>query len=353
MRTKIVDLRKFDLAGRLVQTFPNTMKETYKALITTVPFADKDSTPLDLLRNANIQYLVNPLNKKLTEDELAEMVTDFDVIIAGTEQISEKVMNNASKLKHISRVGIGLDSVDLLAAEKKGIKVSYTPDAPAPAVSELTVGMMLNLLRSVHVSNSQMHNGEWHRFFGKRLSNVVIGVIGVGRIGTGVIKHLQGFGSPAILANDISNIPHELNLPVQWVDKERIFKEADIVTLHLPLTGLTKSLVKEEQLRSMKKDAIIINTSRGGIVNEKDLYKVMQSGHLSGAAIDVFEQEPYCGPLRDIERCLLTAHMGSMSIDCRTRMEIEATQEAVRFIMGESLEGEIPKEEYDVQRMGL
>ena len=106
------------------------------------------------------------------------MVTDFDVIIAGTEPITAKVMDNASNLKHISRVGIGLDSVDLLAAEARGIKVSYTPDAPAPAVAELTIGMMLTLLRSVHVSNSQMHAGQWHRFFGRRLSTVTIGIIG-------------------------------------------------------------------------------------------------------------------------------------------------------------------------------
>ena len=308
------------------------MKKTYKVLITTVPFADKDNLPLKLLESNGIEYLINPLNRKLTEDELAEMVTDFDVIIAGTEEISEKVMNNASNLKHISRVGIGLDSVDLLAAEKNGIMVSYTPDAPAPAVAELTIGMMLTLLRSVHVSNTQMHNRKWYRFFGRRLSNVTIGVIGVGRIGIDVIKHLQGFGSPNILANDISDTLHGLSLPVQWVDKEKIFKEADIITLHIPLTGLTKDLIKEQQLLSMKKDAIIINTSRGGVINEKDLYKVMQSGHLSGAAIDVFEKEPYYGPLKDIERCLLTAHMGSMSVDCRTRMEIESTEEAIRFL---------------------
>jgi len=324
-----------------------------KVLITTVPFADKDNSPLELLESNNIEYLINPLNRKLTADELADMVTDFDVIVAGTEEISEKVMDHATKLKHISRVGIGLDSIDLLAAEKKGIKVSYTPDAPAPAVAELTIGMMLSLLRSTHVSNSQMHQGQWYRFFGRRLSNITIGVIGVGRIGAGVIEHLQGFGSPKILANDVSDAPRELNLPVHWTDKDTIFKEADIVTLHLPLTGLTKDLIKEKQLLMMKKDAIIINTSRGGIINENDLYNAMQSGHLSGAAIDVFEKEPYDGPLREIERCLLTAHMGSMSIDCRTRMEIEATEEAVRFLTGKPLEGEVPEDEYNVQRMGL
>jgi len=326
----------------------------FKVLITTVPFGDKNGLPLDLLEQAGIEYLINPLNKKLTEDELAEMVTDFDVIIAGTEPITKKVMDNASNLKMISRVGIGLDSVDLLEAEKRGIVVSYTPDAPAPAVAELTIGLMLTLLRFVHVSNLEMHNGKWHRFFGRRLSEITIGVIGLGRIGVGVLQHLKGFGSPRILVNDIDiNRKNELEFGVEWKDKEKIYQEADVITIHTPLTAQTKNMVRKEQLVSMKKDAVIINTARGGIINEQDLYDVMQAGHLSGAAIDVFDFEPYGGKLRDIQHCILTAHMGSMSVDCRTRMEIEATEEAVRFLTNQPLEGVVPEDEYAVQRQGL
>jgi D-3-phosphoglycerate dehydrogenase / 2-oxoglutarate reductase len=325
-----------------------------KALITTVPFSYNSRLPIELLERAGIDYQINPLNKKLTEDELAEMVTDFDVIIAGTEMITSKVMDSASNLKMISRVGIGLDSVDLLAAENRNIKVSYTPDAPAPAVAELTVGMMLTLLRSAHVSNSQMHTGKWHRFFGRRLSKVTIGLIGIGRIGQGVLEHLKGFGSPKILVNDVSNktdITDRFN--VEWCSKEEIYKQSDIVSLHLPLTVKTKNMIRKEHLLSMKADAIIINTSRGGIINENNLYEVLKSGHLSGAAIDVFDNEPYNGNLKNIERCLLTAHMGSMSVDCRTRMEIEATEEAVRFLTGKTLKSLVPEDEYDVQRQGL
>ena len=325
-----------------------------KVLITTVPFSEKNRFPLDLLEKNNIDYLVNPLNKKLTEEELFNMVADFDVVIAGTESITKKIMENAPKLKMISRVGIGLDSVDLLTAKDKGIAVSYTPDAPAPAVAELTIGMMLTLLRSVHVSNFQMHLGEWHRYFGRRLSEVTIGIIGVGRIGTGVLEHLQGFRNPKILVNDTSikeDIGKKFN--VEWVTKEEIYERSDVISLHLPLTGETKNMIKKDHLLSMKTDAIIINTSRGGIINESDLYGVMQSGHLSGAAIDVFNNEPYNGDLKNIERCLLTAHMGSMSVDCRTRMEIEATEEAVRFLTGKTLKGLVPEEEYEVQRQGL
>ena len=326
-----------------------------KVLITTVPFADKNKLPLALLEKINIEYLINPLNKKLTEDELAEMVTDFDVIIAGTEPITKKVMDAATHLKMISRVGIGLDSVDLLEAEKQSITVSYTPDAPAPAVAELTIGLMLTLLRSVQLSNIEMHNGKWHRFFGRRLSEVIIGIIGVGRIGTGVLQHLQGFNSPKILLNDVNpkhNLSQKFN-NIEWVNKETIYQQADIISIHTPLTAQTKNMIKKEQLLKVKEDAMIINTARGGIINEQDLYDVMQTGHLGGAAIDVFDFEPYDGKLKEIQRCILTAHMGSMSVDCRTRMEIEATEEAVRFLTSQPLEGVVPEEEYAVQRDGL
>mgnify|MGYP000362523444 CR=1 FL=1 len=329
-----------------------------KILITTIPFSDKNRLPLELLEQANINYLINPLNKKLTEDELSEIVADFDVIIAGTEPITKKVMDAATNLKMISRVGIGLDSVDLLEAEKRGVIVSYTPDAPAPAVAELTLGLMITLLRSVQLSNMEMHNGKWHRFFGRRLSEITVGIIGVGRIGKGVIEHLKSFGSISILLNDTGsykqdwhNIEKDCN--IEWVDKDTIYQKADIVTIHTPLTAQTKNMVKKEQLMKMKEDAIIINTARGGIINEDDLYEVMQAGHLSGAAIDVFDFEPYAGKLREIERCILTSHMGSMSIDCRARMEIEATEEAVRFLTNQPLKGVAPEEEYAVQRDGL
>ena len=325
-----------------------------KALITTVPFGDKNRLPLDLLEEADIEYLINPIGRKLKEDELAEMVGDFDVLIGGTEPITDKVMEHATNLKLISRVGIGLDSVDLLAAERRGIQVSYTPDAPAPAVAELTIGMMLTLLRHVHVANAQMHDSQWHRYFGRRLAEITIGIIGVGRIGGKVLQHLTAFGSPRVLVNDLQ-VKEEVvdGVQLEWADKETIYREADLISLHLPLTSETHDMICYDHLKMMKSDAIIINTSRGGIINEKDLASVLNEQHLSGAAIDVFEQEPYEGDLAQIERCLLTSHMGSMSVDCRTRMEIEATEEAVRFLTGQPLAGLVPDDEYEVQRQGL
>ena len=173
-----------------------------KALVTTVPFGETNKLPLELMENIELDVTINPLNRKLTENELFDLIEEFDVLIAGTEPITKKVLQKASKLKLISRVGIGVDNVDLNEAKKRGILVAYTPDAPAPAVAELTLGLMLSLLRSIHISNNLMHKGEWKRIFGRRISEVTIGIIGVGRIGSRVLRRISSFGSPEILAND-------------------------------------------------------------------------------------------------------------------------------------------------------
>lgn len=325
-----------------------------KALITTVPFANLNRLPLEQLTSAGIDYVINPLGRRLTEAELMEMAHDCDVLIAGTEPITARVLEHAPRLRHISRVGIGLDSVDLLAAERRGIAVSYTPDAPAPAVAELTMALMLSLLRSVHVANLQLHKGHWQRHFGRRIAEVTVGIIGAGRIGARVLRRIPAFGTPRVLVNDTNpNLKMDPHLKLEWVGKDDIFRQADIISLHVPLTVHTRNMIRREQLLQMKPDALLINCSRGGIVNEADLAAVMRSGHLGGAAIDVFEHEPYSGELAQIERCLLTAHMGSMSIDCRVRMEIEATEEAVRFVSGQPLRSPVPADEYEVQRQGL
>ena len=230
----------------LTGTRGDTMK---KALITTVPFAERNRLPLELLESAGIEYKINPLGRRLTEDELAEMAVDFDVLIAGTEPITERVMDRAVKLKLISRVGIGLDNVNLRCAEERGIKVCYTPDAPGPAVAELTIGLMLSLLRSVHLANQKMHNGEWHRYFGRRIAEVTIGIIGTGRVGARVLRRLSAFGTPRVLVNDIN--PDQKLVPelkLEWVGKEQIYSQADLISLHVPLTMQTKNMIRREQL---------------------------------------------------------------------------------------------------------
>lgn len=323
-----------------------------RVLITTIPFGEVDRRPLDLLDAAGVEYVINPIGRKLWEGELAELIGDFDALIAGTEPITASVLERAPRLRLISRVGIGLDSVDLMAARQQGIQVAYTPDAPAPAVAELVVGLILSALRRIPNADRGMRNGVWHRFMGRRLAELTVGVLGVGRVGRRVIQHLAGFG-PRLLANDLEpDLAFGAKHGVRWVDKEQIYKEADIITLHLPLTPVTKHLITARELSLMKSDAVLINTSRGNMIDERGLADALQRNRLAGAAIDVFHQEPYSGPLANIETCLLTCHMGSMSQDCRLRMEVEATEEVLRFMRGEPLRQPVPEYEFRMRESG-
>jgi len=322
--------------------------------VSTAPFGQANGFPLEMLQANGIGYRLNPSQRKLTETELMEMAEDAEAIIAGTEPITKRVMEKCRHLRHISRVGVGLDNVDLLETKKRGISVSYTPDAPAPAVAELTVGLMISLLRKTGEANLLMHQGRWERFMGRRVSEITLGLIGAGRIGGRVLRRLRGFGSPRVLVNDLladqslSRAIPELKL--EWVSKDLIFQQADLISLHVPLTLKTKGMVGPKEFAAMKPDALIINTSRGGVVDENALYQALKGKKIGGAAIDVFEKEPYDGPLKELPNCLLTSHMGSMSLDCRTRMEIEATEEAIRFLMGKPLLSPVPEEEYELQK---
>ena len=323
-----------------------------KAFVSTIPFSDPNTLPMEALKSAGIDVKINNLGRKITTAELADQIGDADFLIAGTEIIDSSVFDKAPNLKLIARVGIGLDGVDLIEARKRGIKVTYTPDAPAPAVAELTIGLMLQLARNIGISNSDLRDGTWKRHFGYRLSEMTIGIIGSGRIGSRVVRRLAAFGSPRILINSLvrdDTISPKLKL--EWVGKEYLYENSDLITLHVPLTNETSNMITVSELEIMKSNCMIINTARGGIINEKDLFNALSKGSISQAAIDVFLEEPYIGPLRDLKNCFLTAHLGSMSYDCRSRMEIEAVQEVVSYSMQKPLAREVPEDEYMLRQI--
>jgi D-3-phosphoglycerate dehydrogenase len=342
-------VNEVNIQGEKPTSSKSQNKDTYKVFISTVPFGSIDSYPIDILeKEPACEYLINPIGRKLKEHELADIIGDYDIIIAGTEPITATVMDNAPNLKLISRVGIGLDSVDLSYARKKGIQVSYTPEAPAPAVAELTMGHILNACRNIAFVDRKQRDGIWQRFMGRRLAQQTIGIIGTGRIGTRILKHLQGFSPKRILVNDIAPNKSLYELfNAESVSKETIYREADIITLHVPLTPVTHPLITAKEIAMMKPNAFLINTARGGMINEQDLYHALNEKKIAAAAIDVFENEPYGGELTTLDNCFLTCHMGSCTTDCRFAMEKLATEEAIRFINGEELEQLVPDYEYE------
>lgn len=326
-----------------------------KIFISTFPFSSFDKTPIRLLGKGGISFAANPMGRKLKASELAEMAKDCVSLIAGTEDVSLLIETSGS-LKHISRVGIGLDSVPLAKCKEKGIKVSYTPDAVTMAVVELTIGLMIDCMRYVTFSDKEIRNGGWSRNMGLRIGESVIGLVGFGRIGSNVARILSGFKPREILLCDLKDKSENLNgdpflnnVKIRQVDLDTLLKNSDLVSLHIPLSNKTKNLIDKDKLRVMKDGAYLVNTARGGIVNEEDLFIALKEKKLSSAAIDVFEEEPYKGNLMKLENVILTQHMGSCSFDCRSQMEIRATEDAIRFVRGERLQNEVSEEEYEYQ----
>jgi D-3-phosphoglycerate dehydrogenase len=318
-------------------------------LVSTFPFARHDPGPLTLMREANLDVRLNPLERRLRTSELADLLGDTDILIAGTEPITLDVLRQAPRLRLIARVGIGLDNVPLLEARAAGIRVCYTPDGPSPAVAELTIGLMLSLLRGIHGADRRVRDGSWHRVLGRRLGDVTVGIVGVGRVGRLVARHLGGFPGVRILANDLR--PDEAfgrQHGLEWKDKDTVYRDADIITLHLPLTAATRRLITGREIERMKPGVLLVNTSRGNMIDEAELAAALRAGRVGGAAIDVFEHEPYGGELIGVDRAVLTCHMGSMTEDCRARMEMEAAQDVVRFARGEPLLREVPEEEFQI-----
>lgn len=319
-------------------TDPTTIK---KVFISTHPFGEISTEPLTILQAENIAYRLNPYGRKMTTSELASEIKECDALIAGTENIDAQVFENARDLKLISRVGIGLDGIDFEQAKKHGVRVAFTPDAPTVAVAELCVSLILDCLRQVSATDRHLREGRWHRHMGELLYGKTVGIIGVGRIGKNLAHLLQPF-NVKILGNDIlPDIAFGRMMEIEWVDKETLLKYSDVISLNVPLTQDTYHLINETTLKQMKSTAILINTARGEVVDETALIKALKQGIIAGAAIDVFENEPYNGPLCDCENVVLTCHMGASTQKSRYMMEMEATQEVIRFHKGNKMANEV------------
>ncbi len=298
-----------------------------KIAITTTSFGKYDRSPLKRLEDEKIDYVLNPYGRKLTKKEVVDIAKDIDGIIAGTEPINRWVFNNLANLKVVSRCGVGMDNVDLAAAEKMGIKVFNTPFGPTLAVAELTVGLVLNLLRKITQMDRELRIATWKKRMGNLLHSKKIGIVGFGRIGQKVAELLLPFGVE-IGYCDVCEI--SCSLPCLPQNFESLLLWSDIISLHLSSQNELLPLIGKRELQKMKKGSWLINASRGGIVDENALYSALKNGHIAGAAIDVFDKEPYEGPLSDLENVILTPHVGSYAQEARIAMEKQAVENLIQ-----------------------
>jgi D-3-phosphoglycerate dehydrogenase len=293
-----------------------------RVLITTASFGKEDSSVLKPLRDAGYEVKLNPYGRRLSEDELLGLLLEVKPVamIAGVEPVTAQVLEQVKNLKVISRCGAGLDSVDLNTARDKGIIVLSTPDGPTQAVAELTVGLMLAGLRHIVEVDVAIRSGEWKRPMGRLLGEQAVGIVGCGRIGSAVAELVKSFGAK-LLGYDAHIDGHQI---IHLVSLDQLLEDADIISLHVPYGKDTHHLIDKQLLSRMKKGALVINTSRGGIVDEQALYEAIVSGHLGGACIDTFEEEPYTGSLTRLPQVVLTSHIGSYAKEARVKMEREA-----------------------------
>lgn len=294
-----------------------------KVFISTTSFAKDDVRPLELLEEAGLAVYTNPHGRKLTEGEMIDFLSDKDFLIAGTELLTRRVLESAKNLKVISRCGVGLDNVDLEAAAKLSINVYNTPFGPTLSVAELTIGLMLDLLRMVTFMDKDVKAGVWKKRMGNLLKDKKVGIIGFGGIGQKVAELLLPFG---VEISYFDICPVTTLLPCSSMPMEELLRWADIITLHCSAPGNGKPLIGKEELKKMKRGAWLINASRGGLVDEESLYISLKENYLSGAALDVFEKEPYIGPLTELDNVILTPHIGSYAKEARIKMEIDAVE---------------------------
>lgn len=303
-------------------------------LVGVWPFAQVDAEPLRVLERAGCRIVANPHPRKLREDELPALVHDAVAYVAGTEAITRRVLDAAPCLRCIARVGVGLDSVDLDAARERGIVVAYTPEAPAWSVVELTIGLLVDLARQFSRVDRAMRAGRWDRRVGFLLRGKTLGVLGCGRIGRRVARLGRDLGMD-VLGTDLAPDPEwAAATGVRYVEKGELLERSDALTVHVPLTPLTRGFLGEGELARMKPGAVLVNTSRGEVLDEAALERALASGHLGGAALDVFHEEPYSGPLTRLENVILTAHVGSCSREGRIAMELGAARAVVAFLEG-------------------
>jgi D-3-phosphoglycerate dehydrogenase len=304
--------------------------------VTTHPFGACGDRPRRVLEGLGGEVRYNPYGRRLKPHEVADLVGDCHGVVAGTEPYTREVIEGAPDLKVIARVGVGFDNVDFEACRERGVLVTFTPEAPADAVAELTVCQIINLLRKVHDSDKSVREGAWNRYLGHLVREVKIGVLGVGRIGKRVVRLLQPF-QPQVFGCDLApDLEFGRQYNVTWMSRDELFRTCDLVTVHVPFNEMNRGLVGYEQLQAMPRGGYVINASRGKIVDEKALVEGLSWRHLGGAAIDVFENEPYDGPLTRFDNVVLTAHMGASARRSRFLMELGAAEDCVRVLSGQA-----------------
>lgn len=279
------------------------------------------------------------IGEKMSEDELVQVIGEYEaLIVRSATKVTARVLEHASKMIIVARAGVGIDNIDTAAATAKGILVVNAPDGNTIAAAEHSVSMMMALTRNIPQAWATLRSGKWDKkaFMGVELRGKVLGVIGLGRIGSAVAKRAQGLEMRVIAYDPYIKAEKAESLGIELLPLEEVFKQAEFITNHLPLTKETKYIVGREAFTMMKDGVRIINCSRGGVVDEQALYEAMKSGKVAGAALDVFEKEPTTeSPLFELSNFIGTPHLGASTKEAQVNVAFDVVLEIVAALKGE------------------
>ncbi len=303
-----------------------------KILIAIEEFAKNSDEYLNLLDEKKFELIWNRSGKRVDYNSNSKLFEDVDYIIAGLEKYPNDFFDEFRGIKAISRVGVGVDNIDLAAAKMNGVKVFITTDKPSVAVAELCISNMIALLRSTFVMNQSLKSGEWDVIQGRNIRNCTVGVIGLGSIGKQVVKRLKPF-EPNIVgyARTWDKSFAQKYSVERFKNLDEMASISDILTIHLPLEDKTEKIIDNNIIKELQKDSIVINTSRAGVLDNRSLAKALRERRILGAAIDVFDEERKISPYDELDNVILTPHVGSHTAGTRIAMEKSAINNIISY----------------------
>jgi len=290
-----------------------------------------------ILQKAGLETVVKD---KLSAGDLLEIIGCFDgLIVRSASKVTKEVIAKAENLKVIGRAGVGVDNIDIAAATNRGIIVLNAPEGNTIAATEHTMAMMLAMSRNIPIANETMQKGEWNRkkYVGVELRGKTLGIIGLGRIGSGVAVRANAFDMKVIGYDPYVNEERAKNLSIEVVALDDLYRRADFITVHMPLTPQTKDMISEDVLRNkLKKGVRLVNCARGGIINEAALAQAVKDGIVAGAAIDVYEKEPVGPghPLVGVPNIVLTPHLGASTVEAQIGVAVDVAHSVVDALNG-------------------
>lgn len=313
---------------------------TFKVLSTSPSFGYFAKEPLEFMKQRGYEWDLLAQGKKISQEELTDRIRGVDAIIVGMEEtISESVLQAAEKLKIITKHGAGVDNIDIPAATKRHIPVVSAAGANSDAVADLTIGLFLALARTIPLADRSVKQGKWPRLVGVQMNEKVLGIIGLGKIGKKVAKRATGFDMKVLIYDIFQDEAFAKQSGFAYVSLDELLKQADFMSIHIPLNSSTRHLIGKKELQLMKKNAFLVNVSRGSIVDEDALCQALKEGSIRGAALDVFAQEPLGeSPLLKLDNFISTPHMAGYTHEAL----IETGMVCVRAI-ADVLEGRRPE----------